>query len=137
MIGWLIKIGRGLVVFCAILTIVICAAKGCFYGDVINQMIAGGDNYSVQAGTITIGVVIGGLLGGVVGIIVAGSLFGLMAAVFDMQLSLRRLADGVPNTSASVTGTTRREPFAPGFARPAAVAVDSPRAPRTERDPTG
>jgi hypothetical protein len=108
MIDWLIRVGRALVVLCAMITIIACAIQGYILANIYYQTTL------MEDGTAASGPVFGAVLGAVVGLIIAGAVFGLVAAVFDMQRSLRLLADGLPPVN-SPAATLPREPAPPVF----------------------
>jgi hypothetical protein len=126
MIDWLISVGRGLVVFCAFLTILACAIQGYFLASVYDQTIMLGNS------TVAAGPFFGVILGAVVGLLIAGAVFGFIAAVFDMQRSLRRLVDRLPSVD-TPAANWRREPSPPAFTPP--VPVVAPAAQPGFRDP--
>ena len=74
MLNSLVEVARGLVAIC----VVICILAGILMG-------AGAAGEAYRA--------IGGALGGVAGFIVAAVVFGALAAILDMQKSLRFLVD--------------------------------------------
>jgi hypothetical protein len=110
MLTVLIAVGRFSVALAAILLIVTCTAWGWLYGSSLGFM------YTVSAEASQ---PIGAIAGFLVGLLSAGSVFGLAAAVFDIQRTLRTMArnQGIierppPDYASTVPSGNRVEPRA-------------------------
>jgi hypothetical protein len=92
MLTMLISVGRFSVALTAFLLIIVCAVSGGWYGSSLGLIYSGIGATNHGADGELLGILLGIAGGFVVGLLSAGSIFGLAAAVFDMQHSLRAIA---------------------------------------------
>jgi hypothetical protein len=92
MLTTLISVGRFSVALTAFLLIVACTVSGGWYGSALGLIYSDIGTTNHPANGEMLGVLLGIAGGFVVGLLSAGSIFGLAAAVFDMQHSLRAIA---------------------------------------------
>lgn len=109
MLSFLIAIGRYTVVIAAVCIIISSTVSGYFYAltwQYSQGLVDVPDSVSVFE-------VIGTVLGFAAGVILSGSVLGLMAAVFDIQRSIK--AFGIMNYSAVISSTVETSRVEPKF----------------------
>lgn len=102
MIGWLVSWGRAFVVFGALAMIIMGIVIGWSLGGMI-------DHAPINA--VTLARIVGALIGFMCGSGIAGTIFGVVAAIFDIQESVRAIARARgADDDVSLIRAPRREP---------------------------